>query len=237
MNLNKYTELTGIEVSEQNKTLVEAQIRRTRAKLETMLGFTLDRNKTNKNIYNEIGKSQKDCFCLGTSLSSENLLPPDEVKGSYRLFRFNDNDAYFFTDPFTNVYNVKLVRVNGEEEGITIRTFDKDRIRAQVGRDGVSKFLQRCRECECDCKCGDDCVQLAVDADWLFQDCLPADLLYVWADMISYYSDCKKDVKSESIGGHSYTLKDTVAPELDPENIKVIQRYAGPYGAVSPMPV
>lgn len=239
MNLDKYTELTGISVSDQEANIVKAQIRRSRIKLESMLGFTLDRRKQNENIYNEIGKSNKDCFCLGVS-TSENLLPPDEVENSYRLFRFNKNDSFFFVDPFYSVNNVKLVRVRGRDEdgsGITIKTFDKDKIRAQVSRGGISKYIQRCLECMCDCNCSGDCVQLAVDASWIFQDCLPEDLMYVWADMITYYSDCKKDVKSESISGHSYTLRDKVAPEEERIALSIIQRYAGPYGSVSVVPV
>lgn len=239
MNLKKYTELTGIEVSERQQVTVNAQIRRTKRKLETLLGFTLDRNKINTNIYNEIGKTNKDCFCSDISIS-ENLLPPDEVVGSYRMFRFNPHDSYFFIDPFINVYNVKLVRVRlGDEDGngVTIKTFDKEKIRAQVGQDGISKYIQQCRDCMCDCNCEGDCVQLAVDADWIFQDCIPEDLLYLWADMVTYEADCKKNVKSESIGGHSYTLADTARPETIPENLSIMQRYAGPYGTVNRIPV
>lgn len=239
MNLKKYTELTGIEVSERQQAAVNAQIRRTKRKLETLLGFTLDRDKINTNIYNEKGKSNKDCFCSDVS-TSENLLPPDEVIGSYRLFHFNSHDSYFFVDPFITVHNVKLVRVQAGDEdgnGITIKTFGKDKVRAQVGRDGISKYIQQCRDCMCDCDCTNDCVQLAVDADWVFQDCLPEDLMYLWADMVTYESNCKKGVKSESIGGHSYTLKDSVSPETTPENLSIIQRYVGPYGTVNRIPV
>ena len=240
MNLKKYTELTGIEVSSGREAIINAQIKRTGRKLETLLGFTLDRNKINTNIYNEIGKTNKDCFCSDTSISEENLLEPDEVQGSYRMFQFNKHDSYFFIDPFTNIYNVKLVRVRANDldgEGVTIKTFDSDKIRAQVGRDGISKYIQQCRECMCDCNCDGDCVQLAVDADWIFQDCMPEDLLYLWADMVTYESNCKKGIKSESIGGHSYTLSDSQSPETVAENLSIIQRYAGPYGTVNRIPV
>lgn len=239
MNLDKYKKLTGIVVPDSESAVVEAQIRRAKRKLESMLGFTLDRDKTNTNIYNELGKSKKDCFCLNVD-TTEDLLEPDEVQGSYRLFRYNQNDTYFFVDPFKTVYNVKLVRVRGGDEngdGVTIKTFSNDKIRSQVGRDGISKYIQQCKDCICDCGCEGNCVQLAVDADWIFQDCIPDDLAYIWADMVTYYSDCKKDIKSESISGHSYTKRDIISPEESRVNISIIQRYAGPYGSVSLIPV
>ena len=240
MNSKKYTELTGITISEADKTLFEAQVRRTRIALETMLGFTLSRDKINTNIYNELGKTNKDCFCLSVNTSTEVLQDPDEVENAYRLFRFNKKDRYFEVDPFTAVHSVKLVKIQqGQEngEGITIKTFDKDKIRLQLGRDGIGKYIERCRECMCDCNCNGDCVQLAVDADWLFDDCLPIDLLDVWADMVQYQMDCKKDIRSESMIGYSYTKFDRVDPETTPKNIAILQRYAGPYGSVSVMPI
>lgn len=236
MDLSKYEELTGITVSSQDIATVEAQIRRTQAMLETMLGFTLDPTKTNTNIYNEVGKATTNCFC--PDVNTSNLLPPDPVIGAYRMYRYNKNDVFFFVDPFTAIHSVKLVFVKegSTNTDITIKTFDVDEIRAQIGRDGIGKYIQHCVSCLCTCAC-DDCVQLAVDADWLFQDELPLDLLYVWADMITYQVDCKKDIKSESVTGHSYTKFDRVLPEAMPENLAVIKRYAGPYGTAAVQPL
>lgn len=236
MNLEKYEELTGITVPESEEAAYEAQIRRTQRMLETMLGFTLDPSKTNTNFYNELGKSKSDCFC--PDVDTSNLLPPDPVIGAYRLFRYNKHDRYFFVDPFTNIHSVKLVFIKegSVDTDITIKTFDEDEIRAQIGRDGIGKYIQHCETCLCSCECN-DCVQLAVDADWLFQDDIPEDLLYVWADMITYQVDCKKDIKSEAITGHSYTKFDRVAPETEPQNLAVIKRYAGPYGSVMVLPL
>lgn len=239
MNLNKYTLLTGITISESEKISVEAQIKRTRRALETMLGFTLSKSETNTNFYNEVGKSKLDCFC--PNVSTSNLLPPDEIVNSYRLYSYHKEDRYFFIDPFTSVNKVKLVFIRPgepEESGITIKTFADDEIRTQMGRDGIAKYLQHCQNyfCYCDNVC-DDCVQLAVDAEWMTQDCVPEDLLYVWADMVTYQMDCKKDIKSESIAGHSYSKFDRVLPETEPQNLAVIRRYAGPYGTASVMPL
>ncbi len=236
MDLAKYEELTGITVSESEEAAYQAQIRRTQRMLETMLGFTLDPSKTNTNFYNEVGKTSTNCFC--PDVSTSDLLPPDPVIGAYRLYRYNKLDKYFFVDPFTNVHAVKLVFIKEGSDGtdVTIKTFDSDDIRLQIGRDGIGKYIQHCETCLCVCEC-ETCVQLAVDADWLFQDEIPDDLLYVWADMITYQVDCKKDIKSESITGHSYTKFDQVLPETEPQNLAVIKKYAGPYGSVSVMPL
>lgn len=231
MNLAKYLELTGTTAS--NEALVEAQIKRARAELETMLGYTLCPDKVQENLYNELGKTQNECACPNV-IDTEELDDPDDVEGGYRLFNYNPNDQYFHIDPFATIYKVKLVYVrHGEgDQGITLKTFDNDEVRVHLGRDGWSKYLEHCRDCLCLCDCS-GCVQLAVDADWQWTDCLPLDLLYVWADMVTYNVDCKKDVKSESIQGHSYTKFDRILPQNLAQNFAIIQRYAGPHGSAT----
>ncbi len=63
MNLEEYSKLTGITVSESEAPFVTAQIRRSKATLETLLGFPLSKKQTNTNFYNEKGKSTLNCFC------------------------------------------------------------------------------------------------------------------------------------------------------------------------------
>lgn len=235
MTLSEYQTLTGITVSSADQTRVTAVINRTQTTLETLLGFTLDPTKNKINLYNELGKSKQDCFCPSVDLS--NLQPADPVVGNYRLYRYNDLDKYFFIDPFKTVHAVKLVFIKDGTgaNGVTIKTFDSDQIRLQILKAGFGKYIEHCQDCLCDCACT-DCVQLAVDADWLWSGNLPDDLLYVWADMISFYADTKKGIKSESIDTHSYTKFGNTAPELEPGNLAVIKFYAGPYGSVSGMP-
>ena len=241
MNLTKYQELTGIVVSEADENLVNAQIRRTRGILESMLGFTLDPNKTNTNIYNEVGKVQNEYSCPNVDISE--LLPADDVINAYRLYNYNEFDKYFFIDPFLAVHKVKLAYIKPgypDESSITIKTFDNDEVRIQYGRDSVGKFIEKIKKFYFNwlsCNCSSMHVQLAVDADWMFQDCLPEDLLYIWADMITYEVDCKKDIRSESIEGHSYTKFDRVSPVTESQNLAIIKKYAGPYGSVVVMPV
>lgn len=239
MTLAEYQTLTGITVSSANTAKVTAQIARTQAILETLLGFTLNPDKVEENLYNELGKTTESCFCPSVDL--EDLQDPDPVVGAYRLFRYNSADQYFHVDPFSTVHKVKLVYIKAGTgtNGVTIKTFDTDEIRVNYGRDGLAKYIEHCHDCLCICEC-ENCVQLAVDADWLWTPAteIPTDLQYVWADMITWYADSKnKGIRSESIDTHSYTRFDNKPPELDPSNLAIIKRYAGPYGSVSVMPI
>lgn len=235
MNLWQFQQLSGITVPEAQQAIVQAQILRTKKLLESMLGFTLDPEKINENFYNEEGKTATECSC--PNVSTENLLDPDELVTAYRLFPYNPHDKYFHIDPFTQVHQVKLVWNN-----VTVKTFDEEEYRANFAN-GWGKYLENCqghRLCVCACT---DCVQLAVDADWMFVcdssvgdssvGCIYDEILYIWADMISFYADCKKDVKSESIGSHSYTKYDKIAIEDMPSNIAILKKYAGPNGTLS----
>lgn len=237
MDLSIYTELTGLTVPTGQQALFTATIRRTKSMLETMLGFTLDPAKVNTNLYNELGKTTLECAC--PSVDTDNLQPPDAVVTAYRLYHFNSLDSYFHVDPFSKLNKVKLVfiRPGAGNNGITLKTFDNDQLRSEFGRDGWSKYIEHCLNCLCDCKC-DKCVQLAVDADWLWTEDIPEDLLYVWAEMVTYYTNSKQEnLKSESIDTHSYTFRDNVQPEIKPQNLAVLKKYAGPYGSVAVMPV
>lgn len=227
MNIDKYTELTGKTVPQSEQAVFNAMVRRTKAMLETLLGFTLKP----KNLYNELGKAQQDCAC--PNVDTSNLLPADEEQGVIKLFTYNKLDRYFHVDPFKQIYSVKLVYGKNDDEFVTVKTFEN--AKPQFGRDGIGNYIEKCLECLCDCEC-DDCVQLAVDADWL--DCYPDDLLYLWCDMIDYQMDCSKDLKSQSVDGHSWTKTDTAvkSPELLPHNVLLLKRYAGPYGSVVVMP-
>ncbi len=224
MDLEQYQELTGVTVPTAKEALYEAQLLRVQAMLETLLGYTLTPADVLTNLYNEEGISQQECSC--SCVDTDNLNPADEVEYAYRLYRYNWKDKYLLTDPFTAVHKVKLVK-----DGVTVKVLDPSEYRVQYGRDNIAKYIEVCDSCYCTCDCT-DCIQLAVDADWVWQDELPNDLLYVWADMVTYYVDCKQDVRSETIGAHSYTKFDNTAPELLPNNISVLERYAGAYGTV-----
>lgn len=227
MTIEEYQTLTGITVSTSQVALVTAQIERTRAILEDMLGFTLDEDLIDEDQLNEIGKTKVDCPFPSDSLT---LDPADAIVFAYRLFPYNQNDDYLAIDPASEIHKVKLVK-----DGVTYLTLDADQYRAQF-KNNIIKFLEQVK---CWCSCFDYCkyVQLAVDATWLWdEDSLPSDLKYVWCDMITYYSDLKKDVKSETLGPHSYTKADTIPVELKERNIAVIKKYAGPNGSIKRSP-
>lgn len=239
MDLSKYQELTGITVSASKQTYMTAQINRATAMLETMLGFTLNPDNVTQNLYNEVGKSRDDCACPNVEIEEDRLDEPDEVVTAYRLFPYNSLDQFLSVDPFTRIHKVKLVYVKPGtgNNGITLKTFEDDQIRVNYGRDGIGKYLELCRTCWCQCNC-EGCVQLAVDADWVWPEGsdIPVDLLYVLADMVTHYSDQKRNIKSESITTHSYSKFENTAPETEPNNLAVIKRYAGPHGSVTVMP-
>lgn len=240
MNLDKYKTLTGNTVAPSQEAKVTASIRRTKARLEAMLGFSLKP----KNLYTEKGKVQFEGH-LPMLNDLSNLLAPDEEEGVYKLFPFYDADRYFHVDPFKNIYHVKLVMPINDGEFVTVT--DLDNVVAKYGRDGIGKFIERHNEWftwewyrtwryswKANTAQG---LMLAVDADWL--DCYPDDILDLWTDMIEYQSDPNMGVASESVDGHSWSKTKTVqvAPEARTDNISLLTRYAGPFGSVMRNPV
>lgn len=224
MNIETYQTLTGLTVT--NEPLTEAIITKTRLQLETLLGYSLLRNKILDNQYKELGISPTDYTYSSTTVLND----PDDVIGAYRLFNYNKNDKFIPIDPFVTVHKVKLVYIKMGEEpnGVTLKTFESDEIRVHT-KGGISKYIQNCDNCECVCDCS-DCVQMAVDADWFYDDCLPQDLQMIWAEMITEGVDPQSGIKSETLGSHSYTKFD----KKDTYNItmSILKKYAGPNGSL-----
>jgi hypothetical protein len=228
MDITTYETITGTTVATADTARVTAVINKVQRMLEAMLGYTLDITLADTNEYTELGKTASECPCGEIDLDT--LLAPDAVAYAYRLYDYNPSDKYLSIDPCLNVSNVKLVR-----GGITLKTLDIDEYMVQT-RQGVSKYLEMCPTCLLHCLCNCKCVQLAVDAEWLWDTTLPDDLLDVWAEMITFYSDNKKDIKSESLGTHSYT-RTSIAPETLSANLTILQKYAGANGSLSTLPV
>lgn len=225
MDTDKYAELTGLTVAAADTTRYTAMIRRTKAKLEMLLGYSLNP----KDIYTELGKTDTECACPDVDITT--LEEADDVEGVYKLFKYNELDKFLHVDPYKTLYKVKLVYIHSEQDFVTVKTLDE--AKAHLTRQGIGKYIERCESCFCTCEC-DGCVQLAVDADWL--DCYPDDLLYLWIDMIDYQLDCTKDLKSQSVNGESWTKDKVTAPEDLPDNIQLLKQYAGPAGTVLFMP-
>lgn len=232
MDLAKYELLTGKIVPESQRAYYQAQIRRVQSKLETLLGYTL----TPTQLYTELGKSQRECVCPDIP-ATESLLPSDPVRGIIKVFPYNYKDKFLHTDPFEEVYNVKLVRVLDNRQFITYKTFET--YTKQYMQNGIGNHIEKCETCFCNCDCK-DCVQLAVDADWVDfteeGEGIPDELLYLWCDMIDYYADPTKDIKSESVDGHSWSKGDIKAPEEEQSAKLLLKRFAGPYGTATRIP-
>lgn len=218
MNITEYQELSGINVASKDVDRVTATISKTQKILEGMLGYSLDTRDTNE--YDEIGKTITECPC---DIDLNNLSAPDSVEFAYRLFTYREDDKYLFIDPATVIYAVKLVK-----DGVTVKTLDSDDYRAHF-KNGLVRFIER-RKLWCDVEC--ELVQLAVDAEWAFEE-VPVDLLYIWADMITYYSDLNKDIKSQVLGTHSYTKFDNREPENKSQSLSIIKKYVGPNGSLN----
>lgn len=230
MELEKYEKLMGMTIPDSKRVYMEAQIKRVQTKLESLLGFTLKAS----NIYTELGKTQVECVCPDIP---QTLLPPDEVKGIIKIFPYNYKDKFLHIDPFLDVYNVKLGKVTEDKNFVTYKVFEH--FTKHFMSQGIGKYIEKCQTCFCDCECK-DCVQLIVDANWIdFTDeesDIPDDLLYLWCDMVNYYADPTKDIKSESVDGHSWSRGDIQAPEEMIENKLILQKYAGPYGSIIRIP-
>ena len=224
MTISDYELITGLLVPTSREALVTAQIGRTRRILESMLGFTLLDADINDNQYVESGKSSTECPCPSTTLT---LTAADAVVTAYRLYPYYKNDKFLMIDPASAINSVKLVY-----DDVTYKTLETDEFRPH-SQSGFIKYLEQV-ECWCSCtNCDCKFVQLAVDAVWLWTDAtLPDGLKDVWADMVTYYSNQKKDIKSETLGSHSYTKFDGKPPELQGDNFAVILKYSGPLGTV-----
>jgi hypothetical protein len=247
VDLAKYQELTGTTVAEGDKARYNAVIRRTNALLESALGYSL---APKKNLdKEELGKAQFEGLYPYFPLRVDTLLPPDEVEGSYRLFPYNERDTYIKTDPYKNVYQVKLVQPLNDDEFVTYtdlkdfvskkaRNFGKyiERQYSWFRWDWYPWLLNNLGQ--------DNGLLVAVDADWLNCNNMPSDLAYLWADMVTYYSSdtfsVSGNLKSESVNGHSWSFSNAgggkgvdLSPEQSASGLTTIAQYAGPNGTLA----
>ena len=250
MDLAKYEELTGTTVPAGDVGRVTATINRVNAQLESLLGYPLDPAE-NLDI-TELGKVQYQVlypYYPYYPIDPDNLLPPDVAEGVFRLFPYNEDDIYVKTDPFTNVYHVKLVQAVNDDEFITIIDLNDYTIKR------LKKFGKYIQE-----QFGwfrwnwyswlvgnlgkDNGMLIAVDGDWADGTNLPNDLLYLWADMVTYYSSedvsVTGNIKSESVNGHSWSKTNAgggkgedLSPERSASGLKTLAQYAGPNGTLA----
>lgn len=183
---------------------------------ETLTGKTV--STAQEDLYEAMIAKTKTMLenLLGYSLSSP-------VAPSTRYFQYNSSDKYLTFDPFETITSIQLVK-----DTETIYTFTEDDYRIHV-TNGITKSIQPCNLCLLR-GCCIDCSQLEVVADWEW-DTIPTDLQYLWVDMITFETDPKSNIKSQTLGTHSYTLADTNAPQFKKENQVIIGKYAGGNGS------
>lgn len=149
---------------------------------------------------------------------------------SIRIFPYHKHDNYLLIDPASSITTVRLIR--GDEEIEVLELDDDYHI---YEKNGYIKYLTRCyddRWCICRDYCR-SCAQLEVTGVWLWpEDGIPEDLLYVWADMVTYNGDCKNNIKSETLGTHSYTKFSREDPLTETNNQAIILKYAGGNGSI-----
>lgn len=209
----RYSELTGFAINSANQARIYAAIDRTQSILEDLLGYTLDADER-----------------------SENQLDGVVPTFAYRIFPVRINDRYNHIDPCTEIHTIKVLK-NGTVED----TLTSDQWSSKKDRGYIKYFtINQAQVLNVDwypfsrlAVCNDDEYEFAVDAEFVFADnAFPNDLMGVWADMISFYSKMKKDIKSETLGSHSYTRFDEKEPEQEDQNVRIIRRYAGPRGHI-----
>lgn len=246
MDLAKYEELTGTTVSAGDVARYTAIINRVNANLSSLLGYPLDPAK-NLNI-TELGKVQFDGQYPCYPIDPSKLLPPDTQTGIYRLFRYNENDIYLPIDPSEDIFHVKLVQRYSPTEFITVTDLNNYTFK-NVQKFG--KFVER--------QIGwfawvwypwlinnlgkDDGLLLAIDGDWLDSSGFGDDIMYLWTDMIDYYTSDEVSVvgniKSESVNGHSWSRANagggnvSLAPQQTPAGLAILAQYAGPNGTLT----
>lgn len=231
MEIYEYERLTGKDIDTPDQ--FQPLLNRVQSKLETLLGYTLSPS----NLYTELGKTKTECSCLEIPEPND-LLPATPTRGSIKVFPYNAKDRKLRVDPFYEVYAVKLVKVVSKGRFVTVKDFDN--FNPEYGANGIGNYIAKCTDCGCDCGCK-NCVQLAVAADWVDfaedGDSVPTELLWLLAEMADFYADPGREVKSESVDGHSWTRGDVVAPENRPEVKLLLKKYAGPYGSITRIPV
>lgn len=243
MTIQEYEKLTGLSVDEADIPRLKAVIRRSEAKLGSLLGYSLSKQKT----WTELGKVQFDGLDPFPSLpvSDEllnNLRPADEEMGEVQLFSFDELDTHIRINPATRIYRAKVVLPVSDDEFVTV--YDLLNGIPYLNNAGLAVAITRYstwftwtwwNSLLWAQRSG---MMLAVDADYLDVCQMEDDLAYLLADMVTYYADPEYsllgNIRSESIDSHSYSRASTgrtaseMAPEGQPDAKAIIAKYAGP---------
>ncbi len=245
MTIAEYETLTGTTVSDADTARITAAIARAETKLETLLGYSLSKQKK----WTELGKVQYNGLVPFPSLPVsdeviDNLSVEDDQTGDIQLFNFDPLNMHFRINPAKEVYKAKIVLPVNSNEFITI--YDLDNVTPYLNQAGLVTALSRYSGWfvwtwwNSLLYSDRQNLMLAVDAKYV-NVCdakTYPDLAWLLADMVSYYSDpaysVMGNIRSESIDSHSYSRAPTgvtpesFAPEGQSANKMVIEKYAGP---------
>lgn len=245
MTIAEYQTLTGTTVSEADTAKINAIIRKSEAKLGSLLGYTLSKQKD----WTELGKVQLNGVMPFPSLPVgdevlNNLSAADDQEGNIQLFNFDELDKHIKINPAKTVYRAKIVLPINDTEFVTI--YDLENVTPYLNSAGLVTALTRYDTwfnwtwwgtLLLSDKSG---LMIAVDADFVNVcdvDKYP-DLAYLLADMVTYYADpsysLMGNIRSESIDSHSYsrastgTTPELMAPQGQADAKQIIAKYAGP---------
>ena len=248
MTIQEYQNLTGITVAPGDENRIKAIIRRSEARLGTLLGYSLSKQKN----WTELGKMSYDGLVPFPSLPVSDevingLRPADEQTGEIQLFNLDELDKHIRINPAKEVYRAKIVMPVNENEFITIH--DLQNGIPYVNEAGLVVAITRYETWFTwtwwnSLLWGDrSSLMLAVDAQYI--DVCNADeyedLAYLLADMVTYYADpdysLMGNIRSESMDSHSYSRAqigtaadgaDGAAPQGQKSAKLIIEKYAGP---------
>lgn len=213
----KYTELTGFSINTNNQARIYAAIEKVQYILEDLLGYTLNEDER-----------------------TTNYIPSLTPTTAYRLFPVRFNDVNHHIDPATAITTIKLMKNGAVEDTIESTEYTAINDRGFYKYFVINQALTLNRVWYPFKKiivCADDYYEWGVDAIWCHATDLPNSLMSVFADMVTFYARTNKEIKSETLGSHSYTKFDQKAPEEIEMNRKIITRFAGPKGSINKNPL
>lgn len=257
MTIAEYQTLTGTTVPDSDVTRITAVIRRCTARLESLLGYSLTRQKS----WTELGKLQYNGLVPFPSLPVSDdvlasLTAPDDQTGDLQLFGFDQQDKHIKINPAREVYRAKIVLPINEDEFVTVYDLENGtpylnsvglvtaitRYYSWFSWVGWDQLLLSARAK----------LMFAVDAEYI-EVCDVSrypELAYLLADMVTYYSDPGYSllgiIRSETIDSHTYTralsgafngnlpTPEDMAPEGQMSAQRIIAKFAGP-GAYNKM--
>ena len=228
LTTNEYETISGSTLTSSETSRFSTMLGIATAQMENALGWPLDPTSWD-DTFTEAGKAPTETCCFTEEPAT--LDQADTVVGALRVFDLRRLVKVVPIDPCTVLNKVKLVR-----NEVTYKTFAEDDYRLQL-ENSITPFGKylffRSDHCLSQALDSSPYFQLAIDADWEFAT-LPQELLLVLTRYLAWEFDTGRDLKSESVQGHSYT-KNSMTPFE--ENKAILSRYAGPHGILGRLPV